>query len=166
MLHLLYIANNSVPILMRNFGGKDIFAQERVSPLVTIVAYCLMPNHIHIVLIADVGHLRTEFIRRLATAYSAYYNAKYEHSGTIWQGKYKSKVVHDENYLRVLLDYVHLNPYSIVETEMTKEARKENRATALVFSGGYEYSSYKEYLGQKRPQSVIIEMLQMSDICT
>lgn len=165
MLKLLYIANNSRPFEMCRLEGKNVFALERENTLVNIVAYCLMPNHIHIILQErnhdqDVRHPEnshmTRFMRKLLTGYSAYINAKYDHSGTSWQGKYKSKVVYDESYMRTLIDYIHMNPYAIKEPEMTKEARAEHLEEAIAYSKNYEYSSFKDYLGENRKQTPIL----------
>ena len=85
-----------------------------------------------------------------------YYNNKYDHSGTIFQGRCKSKCVDSDKYLRYLIQYIHLNPYGIEEPDMTKPARLEHLEEAVEYSKKYEYSSYKDYLGEKRPQNSII----------
>ena len=85
-----------------------------------------------------------------------YYNIKYNHSGTIFQGQYKAKHVGDDDYLRYLIQYVHLNPFGIEEPELMKSAKNEYLDKAIVYSRNYEYSSYKDYLGENRPQKVIL----------
>jgi len=159
MLKLLYIANCSQPFLLRDFENKNVFEYERKDILVNITAYCLMPNHVHLKLEEDdqVSHLRiTKFMRKLCTAYSQYYNLKYDHSGTIWQGSFKEKSSGDERYSDIITSYIHLNPYGIEEPEMTKEAKFENIAEAVKCAENYEYSSMKDYLGENRKQSTII----------
>src|SRR4051812_2117485 len=86
MLALLYIANRSEPFNIIRFKGQNIFKVEKADSLVDIVAYCLMPNHIHIAVKAENGEKVTKFIHKLSTGYGAYYNLKHHHSGTIWQG--------------------------------------------------------------------------------
>jgi len=172
MLKLLYIANNTEPFRLIGLRDKDIFSNERKSILVDVIAYCLMPNHIHLAirdrvdkpdrLPAKIGNYEvspsSQFIHKLCTAYSGYFNKKYNHSGTIWQGPYKCKEVLDEEYLRILIDYIHLNPYGIITPDMTKEARAENRSDAIEYSRNYEYSSLKDYLGIGRPQATILSL--------
>jgi len=160
MLKLLYIANNEDPFDMFKLGHLDIFSIKRKCVLVDIIAYCLMPNHVHIV-VRDRGEASPpgasiKFIHKLMTGYSGYFNKKYDHSGTVWQGPYNSKPVCDEQYFNVLIDYVHLNPYGIITPNMTKEARAERREEAVEFSRNYEYSSYKDRLGISRLQSCIL----------
>jgi len=146
MLKLLYIANNTEPFEIREIERRhaDIFSVEKKQVLVDIVAYCLMPNHFHLILkaaeaehpqLADVQLPQkikhpfsaiSRFIHCVCTGYSNYFNRKYDHSGTIWQGEFKEKEVFDQDYMKTLINYVHLNPYSIKEPHMTKEARTEH----------------------------------------
>jgi putative transposase len=163
MLYTLYLANNSESFHFDKLLEKDIFESCRKENLVDIVAYCLMPNHIHIALRSksdlqnDPGI--SKFMQKLCTGYTMYFNLKYDHSGTIWQGVYKKKIADDEmNYMRILINYIHLNPYGIKEPEMTKEARKEHPQEAWSYSLNYEYSSLKDYLGEvsPRPQKPIL----------
>jgi len=162
MLKLLYIANCSKSFQLRDFSEKNIFEIPRVDTLVDIVAYCLMPNHIHIA-VRSKSDLENDpgiskFMRKLCTAYSMYFNIKYDHSGTIWEGPFKEKISDDEiDYIKTLIRYIHLNPYGIKEPEMTKEARKEHPQEAYEYSKNYEFSSLKDYLGEKRPQRSILD---------
>jgi len=110
-----------------------------------------MPNHFHIAvhsksdLINDTGI--TKFMLKLCTGYSMYFNKKYDHSGTVWEGPYKEKIGDDEiEYIKTLISYIHLNPYAIKEPEMTREARKEHPREAFAYSMNYEYSSLQDYL--------------------
>ncbi len=169
MLRLLYIANCSKPFNIRDIGESKIFDVEREDKLVDIVAYCLMPNHIHIALsetlpmsdigdrMSDIGKASniTKFMRKVCTGYSNYFNLKYIHSGTIWQNSYKEKLF-DKKDLGILVPYVHLNPYGIKEPDMTKEARKEHPEEAWAYSKEYEFSSLKDYLGEDRIQKNIL----------
>ena len=157
MLKLLYIANNTEPFNISNTCGKNIFEINRKDTLVDIVAYCLMPNHLHIAvkpktdLNIDPGI--TKFMQKLCTGYTMYFNLKYDHSGTIWQGSYKKKISDDEiDYMKTLINYIHLNPYGIKEPEMTKEARREHPQEAWAYSLNYEYSSLKDYLREVKPR--------------
>jgi REP element-mobilizing transposase RayT len=160
MLKLLYIANNTEPFEIGNLGEKDIFLIKRKCTLVDIVAYCLMPNHFHIALkfreVSPPEKALSRFMRKLCTGYSGYYNKKYDHSGTIWQGSFKKKDVYDRDYVKTLIPYIHLNPYKIKEPQMTKEARVEHLEEAIVYSKAYEYSSFKDYLGEVRKQTPIL----------
>ena len=140
---------------LRRIKPDQLFTYER-DTLVDIIAYCLMPNHLHIVIKEKSEDGISCFIHKLCTSYSMYFNFKYDHSGTILQGQYKSKHVDNDDYFRYLIQYVHLNPYGIEEPEMMKVAKQEYLDEAIEFSKKYEYSSYKDYLGENRAQRTIL----------
>jgi putative transposase len=154
-LSLLYIANNGKSIRSRNLNKYNLYNHER-ELLVEIVCYCLMPNHYHICAkeIAEKGVYK--FVHKLCTAYVMYYNLKYKHSGTIFQGNYKFKHVDSDEYLRYLIDYIHLNPFNLDDPELAKSAKLEYFDEALKVSSQYEYSSLKDYLGQVRLQTPVV----------
>ena len=85
-----------------------------------------------------------------------YYNRKYDHSGTIFQGPYKEKYVDTDDYLRYIVQYIHLNPYGIEEPELMKTAKPEYLQQAIEYSRKYTRSSYMDYLGVTRPQNTIV----------
>lgn len=157
-LYLLYIKNNTDLVRMREFMLINIFSIERSRTLVDIVAYCLMPNHFHIAIREKTKNKTSSFIHRLCTSYTMYYNNKYNHSGTIFQGPYNKKHVGTDDYLRYLIQYIHLNPYGIKEPEMNRLAKSEYLDKAIEYSKTYEYSSFKDYLGENRPQRSILEL--------
>lgn len=159
MLKLLYIANCSQPFVLRDFGDSNIFEIERKDRLVNIVAYCLMPNHFHIALAQDEQRCHlciTKFMRKLCTAYAVYYNLKYAHSGTIWQGACKNKSSPDPLYLDTLISYIHLNPFTSSQDDSQGSVKKEFLEEAWEHCRNYEYSSLKDYSGENRSQSAII----------
>ena len=77
--------------------------------LVEIVAYCLNPNHFHLLLkqIRDNGI--SDFMRKLGTGHTMYFNKKHDRSGVLFQGKFKSVHVKDNNHLLYLSAYVNRN---------------------------------------------------------
>lgn len=155
MLKLLYIANNIERFHIDN--RRDVFEIKKSDTLVDIISYCLMPNHIHIA-VKSKSDLESDpyvakFMQKLCTGYSMYFNKRYEHSGTIWQGSYKKKISDNEiSYMKTLIKYIHLNPYAIKEPTMTKDARSEHLLEAWQYSVNYEYSSLIDYLSEVRPR--------------
>lgn len=78
---------------------------------VELLAYCLMPNHFHL-LIKQKGHRSIEFfMRALGTKYSGYFNKKHQRVGPLFQGPYKAALIENDEYLLHLSRYIHLNPY-------------------------------------------------------
>lgn len=80
-------------------------AQERVD----VIAYCLMDNHVHIVLFDPEGDLGV-FMQRLCCVYARYFNERHDRSGHLFQGRYSSAAIEDVRYLLTVVRYVHDNP--------------------------------------------------------
>ena len=120
---------------------KDIVRKE----LVDILAWCLMPNHYHMVLRQKIGKGISKFMQRLGTGYTMYTNIKYERSGHIFQGRFKIKIVENDKYLQHLTRYIHLNPLDIYDPKWKRQGVKnieENKKILLQ----YPWSSLKDYL--------------------
>jgi len=78
-------------------------------PLCTFYAYCLMSNHIHLLLKTNQKDIGST-IKPLAVTYAMYYNNKYSRSGHVFQDRFKSEPVNDMAYFMTLLRYIHQNP--------------------------------------------------------
>ncbi len=74
-----------------------------------VYAYCLMPNHIHL-LIQEKDEKISDTIKSIGIAYAQYYNIKYDHSGHLFQDRFRSEPVNDWEYFVTLLRYIHQNP--------------------------------------------------------
>jgi putative transposase len=96
---------------------------------VELLAYCLMPNHYHLLVRQSSDDGIVKLIRRVATSYSLYFNKRYDREGTLFQGKYKGILVDRDSYLVHLSRYIHLNPHAPGASWRD-----------------YPYSSYKYYL--------------------
>ena len=74
-----------------------------------IYAYCLMDNHIHLLLKEGEEPL-AQIMRRIGGSYVYWYNHKYERVGNLFQDRFKSEVVEDDTYFLTVLRYIHQNP--------------------------------------------------------
>jgi len=154
-IKLLFLCNSA-----RNFVSRDIprgstYVYERGEPLVEIVAYCLMPNHFHLLVHEKEDHGTSLFMQKLLTAYSMYFNTKQARTGTLFEGKFKAKHADTDEYLKYLLAYIHLNPVKLVEPKW-KESGIQDRVIAQEFLNDYKYSSYLDWKGEVRSESKII----------
>lgn len=88
-----------------------ILSSDPKKPLVSIVGYCLMPNHLHFIVqqLRDGGI--SQFMQDSLNSYSRYYNTKHERVGPIFQSRFKSVEIEDDEQLIHLSRYVHINPY-------------------------------------------------------
>ena len=96
---------------------------------VEVFAYCIMDNHVHLLLRENQDPIET-FCRKINTSYAIYYNAKHERCGHLFQDRYKSEAVKDEKQLLLTVRYIHMNPV---------------KARICSNPEDYEASSYSEY---------------------
>src|SRR3989339_1483654 len=128
---------------------------KRDLELVSIGAYCLMPNHFHILITQTEKGDISKFMQKLSTAYVMYYNKKYKRTGSLFEGKFKSEHANNDRYLKYLFSYIHLNPIKLIDKNW-KENGVSNKKEALDFLSQYQYSSYVDCLGKERIQNKIL----------
>jgi putative transposase len=109
----------------------SILSQQKLKLPFYLYAYCLMPNHVHL-LIEMQDDAISRIMQRVLTSYSQYHNRKYKKIGHLFQGRYKAILCQTDRYLGELVRYIHLNP---VRARMVK--RPED----------YEYGGHRAYLG-------------------
>lgn len=100
--------------------------------IVSIVAYCLMPTHIHLILrqLQDNGISR--FMNLILKSYSKYFNIKHRRKGPLWEGRFKNVLIGTNEQFVHLTRYIHLNPVTSYLIDKPEHWR---------------FSSYNEYLG-------------------
>ena len=76
----------------------------------TVLAYCLMPNHFHLLIRQNMEIKAGELMTKVCTSYAKYFNSKYNRIGNIFQDIFKAKRVDEDNYLSYLSAYIHKNP--------------------------------------------------------
>jgi putative transposase len=118
--------------------------------LVDILCLVLMPNHFHLLLrqVRDDGI--SKFMHKLGTSYANYINLKYEHSGTLFQGRYKAIEVESDEQLKHLSRYIHLNPVELIEPHW-KEKGIKNLKNVRNYLQNYKWSSYGIYSMETNP---------------
>lgn len=127
----------------------------RGETIVDIGAWCLMPNHFHLILKEKVENGISMFMKKLLTGYSMYFNVKEQRKGKLFEGKFQAKHLDYDQYLKYEFTYVHLNPISLVDSGW-KEKYIEDNKRAKNFLDNYEYSSYLDYKGIERPEGEIL----------
>jgi len=101
---------NKLPLEQRAEFEKRL--QEKGGSKVEIFAYCLMPNHFHILLKQTFDKGTQKFLTNFQNSYAKYYNIKYKRNGPLFQSRFKAKIIlTDEVFLHVSR-YIHLNPTS------------------------------------------------------
>ncbi len=103
-------------------------------PPIEIFAYVLMPNHFHIVIKQKIPRGISKFMIEVLIGYSLYFNRKNNNSGSVFQGRFKSKEISDLEQLHLVIRYIHQNPL------------KANMIIQGKTLENYKWSSYYEYL--------------------
>jgi putative transposase len=131
----------------------DRKSREPRKLLVDILAFCLMPNHYHLLLIPRIEKGISRFMKKLNMAYAKYFNIRYKRKGTLFEGRYKSVLVETEAHFIHLPYYIHLNPLDLKVPEWRNSEIKDYQE-ALKFLESYRWSSYLDYIGKKNFPSV------------
>lgn len=104
------------------------------SDLFKLHAFCLMPNHFHLLVEQCKNEPISKFILKICTSYTMYINKKYKRVGHLFQDRFKSNLIEDNPQLMWTSAYIHMNP---VKDKLVNSP--EN----------YEWSSYKDYIGKR-----------------
>lgn len=77
---------------------------------ISLEAFCLMPNHLHLLLYQTDQTGLTQLMQSIMPAYVRYFNKKYHRYGPLFQGIYKASMIYTDSYLDHISRYIHLNP--------------------------------------------------------
>jgi len=98
----------------------------------SVVCYCLMPNHFHLLLRQNKNLSISKLMTKLCSSYSKYFNKKYDHVGHLFQDQFKAVLIENDEYLTWLSAYIHQNPKV---ASMVDDPRQ------------YKWSSYSDFAG-------------------
>ncbi len=142
-------------VLNRGNGGQEVFHKDqdyesfidlmkeaKVRHTLKILAYCLMPNHFHIVAVPARAEELSKGTQWLMTSHVRRYHRHYGSSGHIWQGRFKSFIIQSDNHLLTVLRYVEGNP---------------GRAGLVNSAKDWPWSSHREAIGE-RSRSLVDEI--------
>jgi len=153
---LLYACNQK-----NNFKSDDLKRDEGLFnvhidySLVSMGAYCLMPNHFHLLVRQGENGDISKYMQKVITAYVMYYNKKYKRTGSLFEGKFKAEHANTDRYLKYLFSYIHLNPIKLIDS-MWKETWIKDKAKTNAYLLNYKYSSYLDYMGVDRVQKKVL----------
>ena len=157
---LLFIMNQPDGFHFANFLKNkkldEIFYEQKEKNLISILGYTLMPNHFHLLVYENEEGGISKFMSRLLTAYSMYFNTKYERSGPLFTHPFRSEHISSESQYLWIFSYIHLNPIGIIKKDFKENGIGEIN-TARKFLEAYRYSSFIDYQDIKRPESKILD---------
>ena len=107
----LYLFNTIEPVI--NFDSARVKSKNQVEQetLVEVVAYSLLPNHYHLILKQNFENGISEFMRRVSTGYTSYFNQKNERSGSLFQGRFKRVHINSDALYNYIFAYVNENHF-------------------------------------------------------
>ena len=135
------------------FSSKSLEMVDKRNHMVEVLAFCFMPNHIHLLLrqIKDDGI--TQFMRKFGAGYAAYFNKRYNRQGHLFQSRFRAVHVKNDEQLKTVFVYIHSNGISLIEPKW-KEVGIKNPKKVIKFLEDYKWSSYQDYIGIKNFSSV------------
>lgn len=160
-IHDLFEFNDVVPVNNLTYffrkESKDVgrpYIKRRARKLlVKIHAFCLMPNHYHLLLSAVTENGIPLFMKKFNGGYAKYFNERYKRTGALFEGRYKRVIIKNEAHFIHLPYYIHLNPLDLITPEW-RERRLSNFTKAMEFLNSYRWSSHLDYAGEKNFPSV------------
>jgi putative transposase len=120
---------------------KEVCRENQLS----MIAYCLEPNHYHFFVRQDGEHPAGNLPQFVFNSYTKAYNKKYEHSGTLFEGRFRAKPIQTSSHLLHLCRYIHGNP--------VKDGLVANPAD-------WQYSNYLEWIGERKGALVDHEFIK------
>ncbi|HEY4504953.1 MAG TPA: transposase [Candidatus Paceibacterota bacterium] len=154
-LRIIFLSNGSKSYVVRDIDKGKVYQSDRGEELVAVCAYSLMDNHYHFLLreLSEGGI--SKFMLKLATAYTMYFNIKYARTGVLFQGTFRSKHVDQDEYLRHLATYIHMNALDMHQASW-KQSGISNKKIAIDFLESYKYHSLPDHVGVDRTEGVLL----------
>ncbi len=148
-------------VILRGVNKQDIFEENedfnrllqtlrKYQPVCgyKILAYCIMSNHVHLLIKTDQMDL-AQIIQRISPSFVFWYNAKYQRVGSLFQSRFKSRPVNTPEQLLTVIRYIHRNPV---------------KAAICRDPGQYRYSSFRDYFGNDLiDSSVVLSLVSKKD---
>lgn len=108
-----------------------------------LVTYCLMDNHVHLMIKTDKEPLR-KFMARLNSMYTRYFNKKYNYIGHLFQARYYSEIIEDDMQMLENSRYIYLNPV---------------KARMVQWPTEYKWSAYSMFIGEKQDKLIDTDII-------
>lgn len=147
LYHIMMRGNNREKIFIDEEDKSriiDTLGDKKKAQEFFLYAYCVMDNHIHLIVKEGKDPI-ARTIKRIAASYSYYFNKKYKRIGHVFQERFKSENIENESYLLSAIRYVHQNPLK----------------PGIGTIEGYKWSSYRDYMGEGRKITDTEEILSI-----
>jgi putative transposase len=152
----IYEFNNAKPVVIkerRKAHARDPISGNSRDKLVEVLAFCIMPNHLHLLLKQLKENGVTNFMKKFGAGYGGYFNRKYHRKGYVFQNRFVAVPIKTDDQLKTVFVYIHTNPISLIEPKW-KELGIKGPEKAIEYVENYKWSSYPDYIGKKNFPSV------------
>ena len=135
---------------------------DKRNKFVDILAFCFMPNHIHLFLkqLKDDGI--SKFMQKVGGGYGKYFNTKYQRKGHVFQDSFNAVHIENDNQFMATVSYIFTNPIALIEPGWKENGIKDLNK-CVEYLRKYYFSSYSDYLNQLRPERIIINRTAFPD---
>jgi putative transposase len=137
-----YYRFSSTPMKLSQFLDLNIETNLKLEKnneeekIVSVICYCIMPNHFHFTLKQEIDGGISKFISQFVNSYTRYFNTKNKRIGQLFLDRFRNVLIETDSQALHLSRYIHLNPYSSGVVNSLEELRN------------YRWSSLSEYLGK------------------
>jgi len=142
--HIYNRGTNKENIFRKDDNYRFLLKQVKkytLRDLISVIAYCLMPNHYHFLLRQNSDILISKCIQAIFNSYTKAFNKMFSRSGTLFEGRFKSVLIDTDEYLVHLCRYIHRNPIDTLHPLV-------NNLT------DWKYSNYLEWIGRRNGELV------------
>lgn len=128
----------------------ELLNEKNNKKSITVYAWCLMPNHVHL-LVREKDETLEAVFRSMLTSFVYWYNAKYHRTGHVFQDRFKSRPVESQTYFLRVFRYIHQNP---LKADLCKAMED------------YPYSSYRRYFrsGKYKDEDIILNLMGKDEL--
>ncbi len=110
---------------------------------IRLYAYCVMDNHVHILIRCDDIENLSKVLHKVNSKYANYYNTTYNRVGYVFRDRYRAEPIFNEYHLLNCIKYIHNNP---IDANMITDLKN------------YAYSSYNDYMNDLMPEEIVLEL--------
>lgn len=132
---------------------------ELLDDRLELLAFCLMPNHFHLLIYQKTPEAMTRLLRGVSSAYSSYFNKRHRRTGPLFQDRFKASLILNDEYLQHISRYIHLNPAEYKQWEFSSLQYYTGRKSASwvkpqrileIFDDGEYLNFLADYVDYKR----------------
>ncbi len=147
----------------------DLVEKDGRDKMVEILAFCFMPNHIHLLVRQAKDNGITSFMRKFGAGYAGYFNRRYQRKGYVFQNRFRSVHIKGDDQFKVVVPYIFTNPAALLYPGFKEKGVKDFKKVKK-FLENYKWSSYQDCLGIKNFPSVtdrdfLLELVGGKDGC-